>query len=121
MLRNPNLYGILMDYLEKDPYLEQKRVDLIHSAAILLDKSNLVKYDRKTGIFQVAELGSIASLSEFKYIPVREEEKLELSKLLERVTVLAKEGIEELTSKINDLLQAYISQLKLEGFALILI
>ena len=37
-----------MDYLEEDPYLEQKRVDLIHSAAMLLDKSNLVKYDRKT-------------------------------------------------------------------------
>ena len=61
MLRNPNLYGISMDYLEEDPYLEQKRVDLIHSAAMLLDKSNLVKYDRKTGRFQVTELGRIAS------------------------------------------------------------
>ena len=54
MLRNSNL-------LEVDPYLEQKRVDLIHSAAMLLDKSNLVKYDRKTGRFQVTELGRIAS------------------------------------------------------------
>ena len=61
MLRNPNLYGISMDYLEEDSYLEQKRVDLIHSAAMLLDKSNLVKYDRKTGRFQVTELGCIAS------------------------------------------------------------
>ena len=113
MLRNPNLYGISMDYLEEDPYLEQKRVDLIHSAAMLLDKSNLVKYDRKTGRFQVTELGRIAShfyithiaelfrvfalSDEFKYIP---EEKLELSKLLERVPVLVKEGIEEPTSKL---------------------
>ena len=48
------------------------------------------------------ELFCIFALSdEFKYIPVREEEKLELSKLLERVPVPVKEGIEELTSKIN--------------------
>ncbi|CAI2164952.1 17078_t:CDS:2 [Funneliformis geosporum] len=150
MLRNPNLYGISMDYLEDDPYLEQKRVDLVHSAAILLDKSNLIKYDKKTGRFQVTELGRIAShfyithtsmstynqhlkpmmghielfrvfalSDEFKYIPVREEEKLELSKLLERVPIPVKESIEEPTSKINVLLQSYISQLKLEGFALV--
>ena len=50
-----------MDHLEEDPYLEQKHVDLIHSAAMLLYKSNLVKYDRKTGRFQVTELGRIAS------------------------------------------------------------
>ena len=49
MLCNPNLYSISMDHLEEDPYLEQKHVDLIHSAAMLLYKSNLVKYDRKTG------------------------------------------------------------------------
>ncbi|PKC16297.1 Sec63-domain-containing protein [Rhizophagus irregularis] len=150
MLRNPTLYGISTDYLEEDPYLEQKRVDLIHSAGMLLDKSNLMKYDKKTGRFQVTELGRIAShfyithtsmstynqhlkpmmghielfrvfalSDEFKYIPVREEEKLELSKLLERVPIPVKEGIEEPTSKINVLLQAYISQLKLDGFALV--
>src|ERR1051325_3841087 len=111
-----------------------KCVDLIHSTAMLLDKSNLIKYDRKTGRFQVTELGRIAShfyithielfrvfalSDEFKYIPIREEKKLELSKLLERVPIPVKEGIEEPTSKINVLLQAYISQLKLEGFALV--
>ena len=45
---------------------------------------------------------------EFKYIPVREEEKLELSKLLERVPVPVKEGIKELTSKINVLLDGEV-------------
>ena len=66
------------------------------------------------------ELFRVFALSdEFKYIPVHEEEKLELSKLLERVPVPVKEGIEEPTSKINVLLQAYISQLKLEGFTLV--
>lgn len=150
MLHNPALYGVTAEELEEDQYLEQKRVDLVHSAATVLDKCGLIKYDKKTGRFQGTELGRIAShfyvthgsmakynqhlrpmmshielfrlfalSDEFKYIPVREEEKLELSKLLERVPVPVKEGIEEPTSKINVLLQAYISQLKLEGFALV--
>ncbi|KAI9137398.1 SNRNP200 protein [Paraphysoderma sedebokerense] len=149
MLRSPTVYGVSYNELETDRYLEQKRVDLIHSAAMLLDKHNLVKYDKKSGKFQVTELGRIAShyyitnssmalynqhlkphisnievfrifamSEEFKYIPVREEEKLELQKLLERVPIPVKESIEEPTAKINVLLQAYISQLRLEGFAL---
>ena len=149
MLRNPGLYGISQEELEEDPFLEQKRIDLIHSAAITLDKCNLIKYDKKLGKIQVTELGRIAShyyishnsmsiynqhlkpmmsivdlfrvfalSDEFKYIPVREEEKLELQKLLERVPIPVKESVEEPTAKTNVLLQAYISQLKLEGFAL---
>ena len=49
---------------------------------------------------------------------VREEEKIELQKLLERVPIPVKEGFEEPSAKINALLQSYISQLKLEGFAM---
>ena len=61
----------------------------------------------------------VTSLSEeFKFINVREEEKLELEKLLNRVPIPVKESIEEPTAKVNVLLQAYISQLKLDGFAL---
>ena len=48
-----------------------------------------------------------------------EQEKLELGKLLERVPIPVKESVEEPAAKINVLLQAYISQLKLEGFALV--
>lgn len=66
-----------------------------------------------------------------------QEEKMELSKLIERVPIPIKEGIEEPSAKVcagsmrgslvvmrlhlqvNILLQAYISQLKLEGFALV--
>lgn len=54
-----------------------------------------------------------------QYIMVREEEKLELQKLMEKVPIPIKEGIEEPSAKINVLLQAYISQLKLEGFAMV--
>ena len=53
MMRNPTLYGVSVDAKDTDPYLEQRRIDLIHTAAVALDKNNLVKYDRKTGNFQV--------------------------------------------------------------------
>jgi pre-mRNA-splicing helicase BRR2 len=42
-----------------------------------------------------------------------------LSKLLERVPIPVKESVEEPAAKINVLLQAYISQLKQEGFVLV--
>ncbi|XP_031639377.1 putative U5 small nuclear ribonucleoprotein 200 kDa helicase, partial [Contarinia nasturtii] len=149
MLKQPTLYGISFDRLKEDPHLEQFRADLIHTAALHLDRSGLVKYDRKSGQFQVTELGRIAShyycthetimtynqllkptlseielfrvfslSGEFRNINVREEEKLELQKLMERVPIPIKESIEEPSAKVNVLLQAYISQLKLEGFAL---
>ena len=61
------------------------------------------------------ELFRVFALSnEFKLFPVRQEEKLELGKLLERVPIPVKESVEP-AAKINVLLQAYISQLKLEG------
>lgn len=149
MLRQPTLYGISHDHTKDDPLLEFHRGDIVHTAALHLDRSGLIKYDRKTGQFQVTELGRIAShyycthetmstynqllkpmlseielfrvfslSGEFRNIAVREEEKIELQKLMERVPIPIKESIEEPSAKVNVLLQAYISQLKLEGFAL---
>lgn len=148
MLRSPGLYSVGADY-EADDSLEQKRVDLIHSAAAILEKASLVKYDKRSGELKSTELGRIAShyyitynsmmtynnhihpavtqielfrvfalSDEFKYIPVRQDEKLELAKLLGRVPIPVKESIEEPHAKINVLLQAFISRLKLEGLAL---
>ncbi|KAI8927207.1 Sec63 Brl domain-containing protein [Entophlyctis helioformis] len=149
MLRNGGLYGVTFEDAENDPYLIQRRIDLVHAAALVLDKCHLIKYDKKTGRLQSTELGRIASYyyishysmstynqhlkptmtlidlfrvfalsNEFRLIPVREEEKLELAKMMERVPIPVKESVEEPTAKINVLLQSYISQLKLEGFAL---
>ena len=56
MLRSPTLYGVSHDQLKEDPLLQQRRKDLVHTAACLLDKHNLVKYDKKTGILQVIAL-----------------------------------------------------------------
>ncbi|GJN18769.1 hypothetical protein PR202_gb05967 [Eleusine coracana subsp. coracana] len=149
MLRNPTLYGLPADILESDKTLDERRADLIHSAANLLDRNSLIKYDRKTGYFQVTDLGRIASYyyishgtistyneylkptmgdielcrlfslsEEFKYVGVRQDEKMELAKLLDRVPIPVKESLEEPSAKINVLLQAYISRLKLEGLSL---
>lgn len=61
------------------------------------------------------ELFRLVSLSsEFKNIYIRPEEKLELTKLITRVPIPIKESVEEPCCKINVLLQAYISKLKLE-------
>lgn len=148
MLRSPGLYSVGADY-ENDDALEQKRVDLVHSAAVILERPGLVKYDKRTGRLQSTELGRIAAhyyighnsmltysqhlqpsigtielfrvfalSDEFKYIPVRQDEKLELAKLLGRVPIPVKEGVDEPHSKVNVLLQAFISRLKLEGLAL---
>ncbi|KAJ7219396.1 putative RNA helicase [Mycena pura] len=150
MLKSPGLYGVGVDYQEDDIGLIQKRADIVHSAAVLLEKCQLLKYERASGRFQSTELGRIAShyyvtynsmmtynqhlrptmstlelfrvfalSNEFKLLPVRQEEKLELAKLLERVPIPVKEGVEEPAAKINVLLQAYISQLKLDGFVLV--
>jgi pre-mRNA-splicing helicase BRR2 len=148
MLRSPGLYSVGAEY-EDDDALLQKRVDLIHSAATILEKCSLIKYDVHSGRLQSTDLGRISShyyishtsmhtynqqiqpyvgqielfrifaqSEEFKYIPVRQDEKLELSKLLGKVPIPVKETIEEPNAKINVLLQAYISRLKLEGLAL---
>lgn len=44
--------------------------------------------------------------------------QVELAKLLERVPIPVKESLDEPSAKVNVLLQAYISNLKLEGLAL---
>ena len=65
------------------------------------------------------ELCRLFSLSEeFKYVGVRLDEKMELAKLLDCVPIPVKESLEEPSAKINVLLQAYISRLKLEGLSL---
>ena len=55
---------------------------------------------------------------EFKQIHVRQDEKVELEKLAARVPIPVKESTEESSAKVNVLLQAYISRLKLDGFVL---
>ena len=149
MLRNPVLYGVPRSAVDDDPTLSSRRADLVHSAALSLDKAGLIRYDKRGGGLQATDLGRIASqyyvshgtvkafhehlkpqmgdielcrlfslAEEFKFVTVRQEEKIELATLAERVPIPVKESIEEPTAKINILLQAYISNMSLEGFSL---
>ncbi|KHN74055.1 Putative U5 small nuclear ribonucleoprotein helicase [Toxocara canis] len=54
MIKSPTLYGISHEQAKADPLLEQRRADLIHTTAMQLDKGNLIKYDRKSGLIQVS-------------------------------------------------------------------
>lgn len=149
MLRSPSLYSVTADYAEDDPFLEQKRADIIHTAAGILEKCGLLKYERRSGQFTSTELGRIAShyyithhsmatynqhlkphlgmielfrifalSNEFKHQVVRQDEKLEVGKLIERVPIPVKETLQDPAAKVNVLLQTWISQLKLEGYVL---
>lgn len=70
MLRNPTLYGVSHDDRSSDPLLERRRMDLVHTSASVLDKNSLVKYDKRTGSFQVctSHLSSLIFLSFYERV-----------------------------------------------------
>ena len=149
MLKNPETYGITKEEFDNDKDLFKRRCDLIHSAARLLEKNGLIKYNINKGEFISNNIGKIASYyyirhnsmgtyiqninenmneldilrlfslsEEFKLIPLREEEKKEIKSLSNKVPFPLKSGIEESCTKINILLQCYISNISLEGYAI---
>jgi pre-mRNA-splicing helicase BRR2 len=73
----------------------------------------LKSYSSIIDIFRI-----FSSSAEFKLIPIRQEEKSEITKLVERAPVPIKEDVNDPRAKANVLLQSYISRLSLEGFAL---
>jgi pre-mRNA-splicing helicase BRR2 len=75
--------------------------------------------ERLKSTMEDKELCQLFSLSEeFKNVTVRQDEMTELTKLLDCVPIPIKESLKEPSAKINVLLQAYISQLKLEGLSM---
>ncbi|EDO07662.1 sec63 domain containing protein [Babesia bovis T2Bo] len=60
-----------------------------------------------------------AASAEFRYIPVRDEERVELSGLMEKVPIPIRGHGQESSSKVAVLLQSYISRFDLEGYALV--
>ena len=86
-----------------------------------ISHSSMAVYNRhmRPNMTDVELLRLFALSGEFAHITVREEEKLELSKLAGKVPIPVKESPSEPSAKVNMLLQAYISRLKLDGFALV--
>lgn len=74
---------------------------------------NLKPHMSQIDIFRLFSLSK-----EFSFVPIRENEKLELQKFVERVPVPVKGTLDEPATKINILLQAYISRFQMEGYDL---
>uniref|UniRef100_A0A182NQQ9 Activating signal cointegrator 1 complex subunit 3 n=1 Tax=Anopheles dirus TaxID=7168 RepID=A0A182NQQ9_9DIPT len=67
MRMNPQCYGLNYDDLREDPSLEVKRRQLIHTAAMALDKARMLRYNDRTGDLNVTDLGRTASHFYIKY------------------------------------------------------
>ncbi|KAJ2829595.1 Pre-mRNA splicing [Coemansia erecta] len=148
MLRSPHVYGVARTELDEDPALRGRRAALAHAAAVELERSAMVRYDRRTGRLVATELGRVAAhyyvshgsmavyqqdlradasdidllrvfalSSEFRLIPVRADERVELARLGERVPVPMRDT-GTAAAKVGVLLQAYVSRLGLAGLAL---
>ncbi|EGG24784.1 DEAD/DEAH box helicase [Cavenderia fasciculata] len=61
MIANPHVYGIPLNEVGHDPTLEQFRHKLIENAAVQLEKSKMIRFDRASGNFFTTDLGRIAS------------------------------------------------------------
>lgn len=79
---------------------------------------NMFNIQLKPWHTEIEILKIFASSGEFKYIPIRQEERMEVTKLLERCPIPIRESPSDPLAKVNVLLQSYISKLSLEGFAL---
>lgn len=90
------------------------------SSHFYISYSSIAKYNRELTINStlIDILRIFAMSEEFKNITVRQEEKTELEKLVERCPIPIKEKATDSLAKANILLQVYISKLRLEGFAL---
>ena len=71
---------------ETDKRLLERRLDLAHSAAVLLDKNNLIKYDRRSGNFQVPPSNCVTRASLFTQSPVHSPEGINCKSTHERMT-----------------------------------
>lgn len=69
MKKNPIPYGMKFEEIFNDPGLVQKRKELVHDAAVLLDQAMMVRYDAHgvSGNLAVTDLGRVASHYYIKY------------------------------------------------------
>ncbi|XP_038207200.1 activating signal cointegrator 1 complex subunit 3 [Zerene cesonia] len=58
---NPQVYGLTYSDVQEEPMLETKRRELITTAAMLLDKTHMLRYNERTGDLNITDLGRTAS------------------------------------------------------------
>ncbi|XP_059620784.1 activating signal cointegrator 1 complex subunit 3 [Phlebotomus argentipes] len=64
---NPQVYGMNYTDVQADFTLERKRRELIHAAAMALDKARMIRYNTRTHDLNVTDLGRTASHFYVKY------------------------------------------------------
>ncbi|SOV21187.1 pre-mRNA-splicing helicase BRR2, putative [Plasmodium sp. DRC-Itaito] len=140
-LKNNNKYNKFMEKIKKKMY------NIIYSCFVILEKYDLIKYNKKLNSVSSTYIGKISSYyyvdyksidiynkklnkytneidllkiftmsDEFKNIYIRDEEKTELSILIEKLPIPVKESINIPYTKINILLQLYLSNIILNGY-----
>ena len=109
----------LIIYNEEDGTVEPTELGRIASYFYIKPESIAIYNRELTDRSTIIDMFRIFSLSdEFKYISIRQEDKIELQELYNKCPIPIKDDISISTTKVNILLQAYISQLKFDGFAL---
>lgn len=148
MLRSPALYHVGADYKDDENLywkrvdLIHSALTILHENKLLVynhengdikstelgkisshyyinyETINMYNNQLKPWLTEIDILKIFSMSGEFKFIPVRQEEKIEVAKLLEKCPFPIRENPNDRLAKVNVLLQAYISRLTLDGFAL---
>ncbi|CAK9439905.1 uncharacterized protein LODBEIA_P40050 [Lodderomyces beijingensis] len=147
MLQLPSLY-LVGGPSQDDQAMFVKRAELVNAAFKVLNQHRLIEYEngqaKATELGKIASyhyisyntiskfnkllkpwnregdvIQAFAHSDEFHFVPVRREEKLEISKLMEKCPIPIRESPVEPLAKINILLQTYVSRINLEGYALV--
>lgn len=109
----------LINYNRKTSSLSTTMLGRISSDFYVDNRTMAVYVENIHPVMSDIDVIRLLSLSgEFKHMRVREEEKLEVQRLAEIVPIPVKDPVGEASAKVNVLLQAYVSNLQLDGLVL---
>ncbi|KAJ1733400.1 Pre-mRNA splicing [Coemansia biformis] len=111
---------LMVRYDRKTGRLQPTELGRVASHYYISHRSMAVyQQDLRADASDIDMLRVFAQSDEFRLIPVRADERVELQRLIERVPIPMRETAESPAAKINVLLQAHISRLGLTGLALV--
>ena len=111
-------YGMIT-FNKKNGVFEKTYIGIICSYFYIKPTSMQIYNSKISEMENTIDIFNLFTLSEeFKYIIIREEEKIEIQKLINSVPIPVKTTLDDPLSKINVLLQCYISKINLEGYSI---
>lgn len=103
--------------LDKDYYIESTQLGIISSYYYLrLESISIYSKNLNIHMNQIDILKIFSQSEEFKYISIKEEERFEVEDLFYKVPIPVKGTVEDNITKVNILLQAYISRIPLDNY-----